>query len=332
MWFIAAALMSSVCFSEVMLFNQAQLAEGRQLSDNSTSQTIKLPHSWNEESPQRKGIATYSLNFTLTKSETLESFAIYIPRIGNRFELFVNDELIQTSGKIDDSRFFEINKPILSIVSKNILFTGLNTIKIVTAGEAGRYAGLSTVSIGNFELLSKKYEHRQLIQYFSNLSLIIICGFISFISILYSYFTKNTYFLSLGISSLAWAFGSICTTINYFPYNYRILLFLGDFFNAVAYALMLLTLTEALRVRKKWLSSLIYFYLYLSFFLLVIYHDDYPLARTIYLSSTLGLFFIAVFLCIKHSLSRIKEQSILIFFSLLLAIFLFIYDDLYISL
>lgn len=325
-----ATLLCPVCHAQVLQFDRAVFLEGKQLNEDSTSVSIKLPHSWNDDRPQRKGIATYVINFIVPKTMALGSLAIYIPRIGNRFEIFINNELVESSEKVEDNRFFEINKSILTVIPKNILLAESNTMKIVVYGESGRYAGLSTISVGSFELLREKHERRQLFFYFSNIALVIICFFISLISIVYSYFTKNKYYFYIGISSISWGLSNICSLISYFPYNYRIILFFNDFLDAIAISLMLLTLFKIMRVSQKWTTSLIYIYLYLTFFLLVIYHDDYPVARTIYLDTTLILFFVSIYLCIKSLLKRNKEQSVLIFFSLLLSLFFFTYDQIFI--
>jgi signal transduction histidine kinase len=326
-----ATFMCSLCNSQTLQLNHATFIEGKQLHDDPRSSLIKLPHSWNEERPQRKGIGTYNLNFTIDKSPQIESYAIYIPRIGNRFEIFINNELIQISGKVDDRRFFEINKSILTIIPKNTLLLGLNTISIIVYGESGRYAGLSTIEIGDFELLNKKNEWRQLLFVFSNIALVIICFFIAIISILYSYFSKNKYFFCIGASSLAWGLSNICSIINYFPYNYRILLFINDFLDAIAFSFMLFALFKTMRVSQKSILTMVNIYLYVTFFLLVIYHDEYPIARTAYLDITTILIFISIVLSIKSLLKRNKEQSILIFFSLLLALFFFMHDQFFIS-
>jgi signal transduction histidine kinase len=332
----ALALLAFVCGTQakdaaaVQHFTQAHLVQGRQLSIDASTPTIELPHNWDNERPQRQGQTTYRIDFTVSGEQAQEVIAIYMPRIGNRYELFINDELVHSTGNLSDQKQFYTDKASLTKLPKSAVFKGLNTLKIVLAGEAGRYAGLSSVSIGDYETLSKAYEQRQWFQSFGILALVTICLFISFITILYGYLSSNKYSFIFGIGALAWALNNSYLLLNYFPLNYRIALFFYDFFYALAIVLVLITLARMVKLRYKWFENVAYGYLYFTFFILVIYHDGYPIARTIFLDSFLVLGFVSFALYIKTLLQRRDKLWFIVFITLLLVMLLAVYDQLYI--
>ncbi len=332
LWVLVAALSAAAQAdpSAVQRFTQAHMLEGRQLDINTSAPSIALPHSWNQERPQRQGIATYLIEFSLKPDQKQTPIGIYMPRIGNRFELYVNDELIHASGALDNMKQFASHKAAVARVPKSVVLVGLNSLKMVVAGEAGRYAGLSSVSIGDYETLTQLYDDRQLFQSFTSLAIVIICVFIAFITILYSYLSNNKYALLFGLGSLAWALNNGYLLLNSFPFNYRIALFFYDFFYAAGLTFIFLTVAHIVRLRYKWYETLVYGYLYFSFFTLVIYHDGYPIARTLFLDGSLLLGSFSFILYFKTMLYRRERLASVVFMALLAILALAIYDQLYI--
>jgi signal transduction histidine kinase len=313
---------------QIQHITQAHVLDGRDLSVSIDAPAITLPHDWNAVRPQKHGTATYLITFTLSKTDLDTPLAVYLPRIGNRYEIFINDELVHASPSLNDTRLFETHKAAFSKLPKNAVFAGVNTLKVVLAGEAARYAGLSSVHIGNYTALNEAYNNRQMFQSFTTLAIVIVCLFIAFLTIFYSYFSRNRHFFWFGVGALAWALNNSYLLLSSFPYNYRIALFFYDFFYAVGICLMLLTTAHTVRVRAKWYPTLMVAYLYASFAALVIYHDGYPIARTFFLDGTVLLGCVSFALFVKASLTNRKKRSWVVFFTLLAALGLGIYDQL----
>jgi hypothetical protein len=287
-WVIFYCLFSLVILSQqasaqnTLHITKALIVNGRELTPTNEAKPINLPHSWNSESPQKEGIATYHISFSVTAGEDTDTLAVYMPRIGSRYEIYVNKELILSTGKLDDIRTFYTHKAGFVKIPTKLIFAGSNHLTIVIAGEGGRYAGLSSVYIGNYEQLSKQYESRTFYQTFTSLVIVIVCLFIGLVTLLYSVFTKNKCFLMFGIASLAWAANNSYLLLSYFPFNHRILLFFYDFIQAIGVALMCITVVHLVRIRVKWYASFAYGYIYFSFFCLIIYNDGHPIARAFF--------------------------------------------------
>jgi signal transduction histidine kinase len=321
---------STVAAFETQHFTQASMVKGQHLDGTTKANLISLPHSWNNERPQREGVATYFIDFKLDQTQASESLAVYLPRIGNRYEIYVNDELIHATGPLDDTHTFYTHRGALTKIPKQLVFQGLNLLTIVVAGDGGRSAGLSSIFIGKYEILNKQYEYRYLFQNFTTLIIVIICLFISFLSTLYSYFTKNKYFFMFGLAALFWAINSGYLLLTYFPLNHRILLFFYDFFQAIGGALMCLVIANLIKLRYKWYSKVVYIYIYTSFFSLVFYHDGYTIGRTIFLDSNLALGLISFIVYVKNIKYNKNDFSYITFFCFFLILILLIHDQIFV--
>ncbi len=323
-----ALLCKPVHAAETIRYTQAHMQEGADLQLNAAAVPVALPHDWNALRPQKQGTTSYFIDFKLGTADVEALLAIYIPRIGNRYEVYVNDELIHTTGSLTDTRQFLTHKALLTKIPKTSVFVGINSLKVLVAGEAARYAGLSSIYIGDFQTLNQTFNDRQLFQSFSSLAIVIICLFIAFMTIFYSYVSNNKHFLLFGLGALAWALNNSYLLLTYFPYNYRIALFFYDFFYALGICLIFLTTAYTVRIRAKWFPTLMIAYLYFSFFALVVYHDGYPIARTVFLDGTVLLGIVSFLLFAKASYVNRKKRSVVVFIALLTALGLGVYDQL----
>lgn len=59
---------------------------------------LSLPYHWDRNNPGRAGSATFDLAFTLPESPA-QPWSIYLPRLGNAYEVWLNGTLVQHEGR-----------------------------------------------------------------------------------------------------------------------------------------------------------------------------------------------------------------------------------------
>ncbi len=330
--FVAACLMmlaprQSPAQTQAQRITQALLSpEGAPSTPTHTAKVI-LPHSWNGDRPQRSGIFLYTAEFDLTSDQNKHALALYLPRIGNRYEISVNKQSLYTTGDLNDPSYALTHSPALIALPASVLLAGQNTVSLKVAGEAARYAGVSSIYIGDAEALKKTYAQRIFLHNFSTLTIVICCTLIGFASLLFAYFLKNRHFLIFGLSALCWACSHSYLLLTEMPFHYRIGLFLYDFFYAMAIGFLLLSVAYVIRLRSRWYRHSVFGFVILAFFLNAIYHFNHPLARSVFLNLMLAISAVTFLLYLKIFFTSPRKQSWLMMGMFALSIAFGIYDQ-----
>jgi signal transduction histidine kinase len=150
--------------SQVIVLDQASI---RVTLEGSASQPterfdIKLPYHWDKMHQARSGQADLELAFQLP-NEPKGSYALFLPRLGNRFELWINDVLISRSagmsseGTLDDLRSDFGKTPRYFAISHSLLKKD-NVLRIRLQADGGRRAGLTKMMIGPETEVKQAYE------------------------------------------------------------------------------------------------------------------------------------------------------------------------------
>lgn len=117
------------------------------------SESLALPYHWDRRHGGRPGQATLELSFSLPAAPAVP-WGIYLPRVGNRFELRVNGTLLQVSGDLARGNSADYAKaPIFIAVPGALLRAGDNRITVRIGADSGRRAGLSPLTVGPAALL-----------------------------------------------------------------------------------------------------------------------------------------------------------------------------------
>jgi signal transduction histidine kinase len=112
------------------------------------TEPVELSYHWDRQHNGRPGMASFDLPFTL-EAEPETPWGIFIPRVGNVFEVKLNDALLQVYGDLDRSNDADYAKaPIYVPVPGRLLRKGGNLLQIRLHADTARRAGLSQVVIG----------------------------------------------------------------------------------------------------------------------------------------------------------------------------------------
>ncbi|HEX7867926.1 MAG TPA: hypothetical protein VF555_23400 [Variovorax sp.] len=112
------------------------------------TEPVELSYHWDRQHGGRPGAASFDLPFKL-EAEPETPWGIFIPRVGNVFEVQLNDALLQTYGDMKRGNDADYAKaPIYVPVPGKLLRKGDNLLQIRLHADTARLAGLSQVVIG----------------------------------------------------------------------------------------------------------------------------------------------------------------------------------------
>ena len=119
---------------------------------------LRLPYHWDHEQAAQPGSARFDLPFTLA-SRPDEPWAVFIPRVGNVFDLRVNGALLRVHGDMERGNGADYAKaPRSLIIPAQLLQPGENLIEIRVRADTGRRAGLSAVIVGPSDQVLRQYS------------------------------------------------------------------------------------------------------------------------------------------------------------------------------
>jgi len=152
--------------AQVQTLRQAEvLAPGR------TPMAVSLPHEWNEGLMGFEGVAEYRLRFDAPGGSDL--LGVYVPRACSTLEVFVNGELVGSSGSMTPPYPRNCYYPNLFPLPRTLLKEQSNELRVRIAGHAfgeaatrQRSSGVSAVQIGPLADLQAQYDSR----YFWNIT------------------------------------------------------------------------------------------------------------------------------------------------------------------
>lgn len=131
-------------------------------STNRPSVNQTLPFKWDADFPGENGSAIYELDLPASNiySDNLphQLLAIYIPKIGNQIEIWLNNELLDRRGFGDSTLLDTSQMPLFVSVPRHWLQPNkVNQLKIKTTVQALRKGGLSEVYFGASDELNSRY-------------------------------------------------------------------------------------------------------------------------------------------------------------------------------
>lgn len=179
---------------------------------------VSLPDAWNKS--RQEGLWAYRLSFELEVYPS-EPWALYIPRLGNRFRIELNGHSLAQLGRFGDRSSDYAQRPHYFPLPEGSLRAGDNRLRITLEGERGRYAGLSAVQIGPDSLLRPVYTWRDRAQSGGSLVVIAMCAVFALLGLaLYAALRQA----SDGFFSLSCLFCAVRTSyavVEHVPFDFR---------------------------------------------------------------------------------------------------------------
>ena len=124
---------------------------------------VQLPDSWTQTKRPRNIYGWYRLRFEHDMRRAGQQ-ALYIPRITNNVEVFLNGSSFAVSGRLLPEPTATWNRAQYFLVPPSLLKPGSNELLIRLHPDGYERAGLSTVFLGDAELLDERYQRRFFVQ------------------------------------------------------------------------------------------------------------------------------------------------------------------------
>ncbi|MBA3057833.1 MAG: histidine kinase [Gammaproteobacteria bacterium] len=128
------------------------------LKGQTQQQAVNLPYHWDRKHPGLAGSATFELAFELA-AVPIEPYALYLPRLGNAYEIWLNGTLLQTKGDLQQGNGADYAKaPRLIELDPSLLRTR-NVFRVHIRADVGRRGGLAPLTLGPRAQVQELYQH-----------------------------------------------------------------------------------------------------------------------------------------------------------------------------
>jgi signal transduction histidine kinase len=236
------------------------------------SKTIALPHNWDDESPTWVGVARYEMAWPQdlagnspyallpTTSAPSTDYAIYLPRIGARFRVFLNDQAISTeywdrAGYVDTSVV-----PHLVLLPSQQLRYPLqdNRLSIEVQGQLLRKSGLSELVIGPRAIIEARYDKIYAWQIIATWMVAACSALIGLLSGLMWLQNRERMFGLLALACITWVVRLSLTPLVHPPMSFEVWFYLHKLSFTVYCGLVYLFLAEIFNFRQRWGRKLVF--------------------------------------------------------------------------
>jgi len=145
--------------AEVITVRQASIQVATDTKYTSKKEQ-SLPFRWDLNFPGQNGIATYAVQLPALKDKSIQgSFGIFIPRVGNQVQIYLNDLLLDSPSYLDEPWQDSSKRPYWLTVPTALLLTDRpNSLRIITQVQAVRWGGMSEIYYGPSKELQAQYE------------------------------------------------------------------------------------------------------------------------------------------------------------------------------
>ncbi len=122
--------------------------------------SLTLPHRWDQSFPGQAGRASY--RFELPASPDPNPRALYLPRVGNQFEIWLDGQRIHRGGQLGDARTDHAKAPVLVVLPEPHRAGGqpATPVLVHVSAQASRWGGLSAPWVGPVDEVRERYLSR----------------------------------------------------------------------------------------------------------------------------------------------------------------------------
>ncbi len=137
-------VLNPVAATPLVLQDAAVVVTVNGLSSRSNTQ---LPYHWDQQHKGQRGLARFELNFDLPDTTTVPH-GVYIPRLGNAFEVWLNGHLVQRKGDLAQFDTSDYAKVPRYVPLDATLLRRHNLLEVRIRADMGRKAGLAPLVFG----------------------------------------------------------------------------------------------------------------------------------------------------------------------------------------
>ena len=143
------------------------------LQGQTTLSNVTLPYHWDRRHPGLAGAATFELPFEMPAVPT-EPYALYLPRLGNAYEIWLNGVLLQSNGdllKFNGADYAKL--PRSADISPGLL-RAENVLRVLIRVDKGRHGGLSPLVLGPIDEVQRLYDRDYLWSHTGSMVVVIV--------------------------------------------------------------------------------------------------------------------------------------------------------------
>lgn len=230
---------------------------------------VALPYQWDHEHPGRGGRARFTLGTSQQVKPDGQSWALYFPRIGNRFRVFVNgvllaDEAIDPQANIDHAK-----TPELVVIAPGHIRGG-DSIDIDIWCDPTRRGGLSFVEFGPSAVLTAKYKSAFNWRTGGSLGIAAISAALGALGLLLWIGQRSLLYLAYGLAETIWALRVSDLLIVAPPLRWPIWGSVVDLALAWYVGLLAVVSLRVLHVSARWITPALLGYMIVSAFVCVL--------------------------------------------------------------
>jgi signal transduction histidine kinase len=131
--------------AELMTLTRAQVRS--QVNGLSTMAEVTLPYNWDIRNAGQTGEAEFEIQFSLTELTT-QPWGLYLPSVGNAYEIWLNDALLQRQGDLLHPNGADYARVPRFVVMPPGDLKLSNLLRVYIRADAERRAGLSELIVG----------------------------------------------------------------------------------------------------------------------------------------------------------------------------------------
>ena len=186
------------------------------VSGLTSEQAVSLPYHWDRHNQGHAGEAWFDLYFDLPQVPD-EPWSIYVPRLGNAYEVWLNDGLLKREGDLQHYNGADYSQvPRHMSVSPGLLALS-NHLRVHVRADVGRRGGLSRVVLGPQDEVDTLYQQRYIWRSYGPLAVAMFSLVVGLMSLSLwatqpgstsvSGGRRDSLYLFAGLAELSWALG-----------------------------------------------------------------------------------------------------------------------------
>ncbi|MCJ0761995.1 sensor histidine kinase [Variovorax terrae] len=176
--------------------------------------TVALPYHWDRHHPGQQGIATFEVAFSMP-GEPAVPYAVYFPRLGNAYEIWLNGTLLQRNGDLARFNSSDYGKAPRYVEVPPQLLQKQNLFRINIRADGGRRGGLAAPVVGPDEDVRELYVADYRWQVAGSLAVVVLSLLVGIVALMLwltqsdpaqrGWRKRDSLYLYAGLAELAWA-------------------------------------------------------------------------------------------------------------------------------
>lgn len=156
--FLVLLLASLAWPAQALVLELRQAQATVTVKGQTTQQLVSLPFHWDRHHAGLAGEAVFEWSFELDQMPTVP-FGLYLPRLGNAYEVWLNGVLLQRNGDLQNYNGSDFAKAPRYVVIHPGLWHNHNLFRIHIRADVGRRGGLAALHLGPDEEVYPLYLH-----------------------------------------------------------------------------------------------------------------------------------------------------------------------------